>query len=331
MDVDPLHHSLQSITELLDPAYWRLVCPFLTCGSTQSAVLSPACTPLETVRRTQNLITRGFFRINAVDSPVPLSLAASLETGVLRLVALGHSPTSIICYDEVWEYVRLLDVQLSAAQPGNVSSGDSVAFLVTPTVHVFTGPHRDKPCAGPSSFHADGVPCYTTVWVALSDATPDSSCLYFLPADRDAGYLTAGDNLLEALPSPAHWPSIVAQPCVRGDVLIFSHRVLHWGSTSQADAPHRVALSFAFSDTAFEEAAFPAAFLPLPPLGLRLGLLSGQAILYAAQAPLTKGALALNNRVFASQQGFFNVAYAEKVLASAQSLKFVASQSRRGK
>lgn len=326
--MDPLHQSLQSITELLDPSYWRLICPWLSCGGAVSADASPSCAPSVTVARTESLRTRGFFRIDAADSPSPTALASSLELGVLRLVALGHSPTTILCYDEAWEMARLLGTQLAAAQPGNVSSGDSVAFLVTPAVHVFTGPHRDKPCAGPASFHAGGVPCYTTVWVALSDATPDSSCLYFLPADRDAGYLTAGDNILEALPSPAHWPSIVAQPCIRGDVLCFSHRVLHWGSTSQHDAAHRVALSFAFSDALFEEAAFPPSFLPLPPLGLRLGLLCGQAILYAAQAPLSKGALALNNRVFASQQAFFNAAYTEKVLASAQSLKFMMAHMR---
>jgi len=85
-----------------------------------------------------------------------------------------------------------------------------------------------------------------------------------------------------------------------------------------------VALSFAFSHPLFEEPFFPPTFLPLPPLGLRLGLLCGQAILYATQAPLTKAALALNNRVFASQKSFFNEAYSEKVLSSAQSQKFMA-------
>ena len=327
-EIPPLHLSLQTITTLLDPLYWLEVCPWLSCGGACVLSLPTPCTDAVTSLRTESLRTRGFFRIEAADSPSPQCLASALEAGVLRLVELGHSPTSIMVFDESWEMGRLVQAQVSATQPGNVSSGDSVAFLVAPTVHVFTGPHRDKPLAGPTSFHTSGIPCYTTVWVALSDAAPDSSCLYFLPADRDPGYLCTGDAIAEALPSPVHWPSIVAQPCIRGDILCFSHRLLHWGGTSQKSAPPRVALSFSFSDPLFHDSAFSPSYLPLPPLGLRLGLLCGQAILYAAQAPLSKSSLALNNRVFASQKSFFNEAYADKVLTSAQSQKFMEKMKR---
>lgn len=336
--MDPLHLSLQTITELLDPLYWQAVCPWLSCTSLPPGPAAEtlgesdlACSAALTASRTASLIHRGFFKIDSADAPLPVGLASSLEAGVHRLTSLGHSPTTIILFDESWELTRLLGAQLTAAQPGNVASGDAVAFLVTPQVHVFTGPHRDKPLAGPSSFKADGLPYYTTCWVALSDASPDASCLYFLPKDRDAGYFQSGDAIAEALPSPSHWPSIVAQPCLRGDVLCFSHRLLHWGSTQAEGAPSRVALSFAYAHPSFEVAAFLPAFLPHPPLGLRLGLLSGQAILYAAQAPLSKGQLALNNRIFASQRAFFSLDYSDKVLCSAQSQKFIAQMSRKAR
>jgi hypothetical protein len=379
MASDPLHLSHQTIEELLDPAYWAQLCPWLTVASSPppqpspavpvlalavaaavlaadpsgSEVLLPlalaaatlaapalvlpavtaaaaalaaaalASAALSAAARSESLIQRGFFRLSAAEAALPAGLVGSLERGVLRLVSLGHAPSAISIYSEAWQVAHCLGSQLSQAT-GNVSSGDTVAFLVTPSSHVFTGPHRDKPLAGAASFRATGAPLYTTAWVALSPATPDASCLYFVPADRDAGYRHPGDALAEALPSPAHWPSIVAQPCAPGEVLCFSHRLLHWGSTSHPSAPPRVALSFAFADPAFELAAFSPEHLPYPPHGLRLGLLAGQAIIYASQAPLDKGALALNNRIFASQQGLFEPGYADKVLGAAQTLKFMA-------
>ena len=44
-----------------------------------------------------------------------------------------------------------------------------------------------------ASFQPDGSPRYATAWVALSDATPDNSCLYCIPAHADPGYHAPGD------------------------------------------------------------------------------------------------------------------------------------------
>ncbi len=230
-------------------------------------------------------------------------------------------------YAESWAVGAAL-APLLCRSTGNVSSGDTVAFLVAPGRHLFSGPHRDKPLAGVESFRggSGGPPMFCTAWLALSAAPPEASCLYFVPAEKDVGYEGPGDAVREALPGPLSWPAIQAQPCAAGDVLVFSHRLLHWGGEAEGGAPPRVALSFSFADPAFEGAAFDAALLPLPPLAVRLALVAGQAILYAAQAPLSKGALALNNRIFASQRGCFTAAYAERVLGEAQSLKFLQRQ-----
>ena len=88
-------------------------------------------------------------------------------------------------------------------------------------------------------------------------------------------------------------------------------------------APSRSALSFSYADPFFEPAAFDSSFLPYPPLRMRLAHVAAQAILYAAQAPLDKGALALANRTFASQQKLFHAVYADRVLVAAQMLKFI--------
>lgn len=53
-------------------------------------------------------------------------------------------------------------------------------------------PHRDRqPDDCGASFRSDGTARYATCWIALSEATPESGCLYVIPRDQDPGY-TAG-------------------------------------------------------------------------------------------------------------------------------------------
>ena len=328
MALDPLHLTLQTIDTLLTPLYWAACVPALTCCLVGPAVAAAAlCPPELDAARAASLCTRGFFRVDAASTGISSAAITALECGVHRLVALGHAPSAITMYDESWAAGAALAPALRRAS-GNPPGLDTVAFLVAPGRHLFSGPHRDKPLAGAESFRGGGggPPMFCTAWLALSSVPPASSCLYFLPATKDPGYGGPGDLVREALPGPLAWPSIQSQPCEAGDLLVFSHRLLHWGGEAEEGAPPRVALSFSFADPAFEAAAFDAALLPFPPLPLRLALIAGQAILYAAQAPLSKGALALNNRIFAAQQKSFSAAYAERVLGEAQSIKFMQRQ-----
>lgn len=272
------------------------------------------------------LATRGFFHVEAAELGIPPAVLAALNASIPLLLALGHEPSAIYMFDEAWACGATLAACL-AGVTSNVASGDAVAFLVSPGRHLFAGPHRDKPLAGASSFRLDGAPMFVTAWLSLCAATPASSCLYFVPADKDEGYRNEGDAIMDALPGPANWPRIEAQPCAAGDVLCFSHRLLHWGGEAADGAPARAALSFSFADPFFEPAAFDASNLPLPPLKLRLAHVAAQAILYAAQAPLSKGSLALANRMFAAQQKSFDPIYADRVLVAAQMLKFIMRSS----
>jgi hypothetical protein len=101
----------------------------------------------------------------------------------------------------------------------------------------------------------EGAPMYCSVWLALTEASPETSCLYVVPKGADAGYMgscTASDALtatslnayLPIVPAPAcregavsyDWRDIVAQPLEPGGLLVFSHRLLHWGSNPQPHA-----------------------------------------------------------------------------------------------
>ena len=369
IDVSTLRLENQTIAELICSSYWEAVCPWLTVTSAASQVAAvaksvasvaigettlassimldkqatvsadSATLSASDLYRKELMGERGFFKVHAADVKCDQGMLSRLETGVHKLVSLGHAPNAIMIYDEAWlvgENFR----ELLERSTGNVASGDCVAFLVKPGFHVFKGPHRDKPNGGDSSFRQDmdvygsknspEMPMYTTAWLALSSATAEQSCLYFLPADKDPGYRAQGDAILQALDGPHAWPRIEAQPCASGDLLCFSHRLLHWGGEASPAALPRVALSYAFADPDFEESAFCSTYLPLPPLELRLALIAGQAIIYNAQSPLDKGQLALNNRIFLSQKNYFKDAYVNKVTYAAQSLKFLMAQ-RRGK
>ena len=254
--------------------------------------------------------------------------AEALERAVLRLVSLGHSPSAVLAYDETWALAASLSPLLEEAT-GNVTQCDFFTFHVTAAAPGgFTGPHRDKPAAGNETFRADGAPMFTTVWVPLSAAPTDASCLVFLPAKRDAYYRVAGDNIAAAAPTPASWPDFEAQPATPGSCIAFSHRLLHWGSTSRAVAP-RIALSFSFADPTFEEAFVPRASLPFPPLAARVALRAGQAIRYSSQSPLTKAQLALDSRTFHAGARWLADSYVDAVAGQAQGLKWKAQVTAR--
>jgi hypothetical protein len=210
-----------------------------------------------------------------------------------------------------------------------------------------------------------------TVWIALSDATAETSCLYFLPKDTPdkgdddididdniddddddhgdldddlddvgndvntfitinifygwVGYYGPGDQIYPL--SPLDYDKITSQPCCAGSILIFSHRVIHWGSIPQPNYPTRVAMSFAYASSLFELGPFfNENMLPYPPLSLRIGLRAGQSIAYHNQQPLNKAQLALDNRIFSSVRNYFNESYVNRIIGDSQWAKFLMKQ-----
>lgn len=285
-------------------------------------------------------------------------LMVQLRRGIEALVALGLAPSLVLVYDEAWLLPALLAPMLEPMAPGNRLLGDWYMFHVdgagtdtgtdaaTDTKSPPPGqagpgagwpPHRDRPGADPRvSFHTDGSPRFMTVWVALSDATPQSSCLMVVPARDDPAYFV-GDldeergPLASVFDRPQAWQSIVALPVSAGSVVAFSSRLLHWGSKAQrhgspsaAGTPPlpRIAVSFALADPTFEQPYFDTAALPSPPLPLRVALVAGQALNYHAQAPLSRRNADLFTRLFMSQKASFHEDYHAKIANAAQWIRF---------
>ena len=75
---------------------------------------------------------------------------------------------------------------------------------------------------------------YATCWLALSEASVESSCLYLVPKWCDPGYTEGDDHaadaedpLIKTLRSDAAVQAMRACPLRPGGVVIFSHRAMH--------------------------------------------------------------------------------------------------------
>lgn len=146
------------------------------------------------------------------------------------------------------------------------------------------------------------------VWSYSSDATPENSCLYMIPRPHDPGYYDGDDDdptvdkdpLQLCLPRKEAYQHITAVPAEAGSAVVFTHRIIHWGSRGRGrpaaydesrkggqPPDPRVCISFGFADDAFEPAYVSrAANLPFPPMAHRAALVCAQSIAYHERFPL---------------------------------------------
>lgn len=120
-----------------------------------------------------------------------------LRRGAEVLEGKGWPATFLILFDETWAALEAIRPVIEATGgPKNRCNGDILAWLIDPSTGAAGfSPHRDRqPERIADSFHKDGKPKYMTCWIALSDATPENSCLYVLPRGADPGYLDGDDN-----------------------------------------------------------------------------------------------------------------------------------------
>ena len=223
---------------------------------------------------------------------------SALRKGVHALDAKGWQASFASVYDEAWMVAYLLQDVVSAATGGKkIFNHDWLGYLVE-SGEAGMPPHRDFPRCPEDSWHdsAKTLPKMATVWLALSDATPENSCLYFLPANKDEKYRSNDcESAHHLFTNPEMFQDIVAVPLKAGEVLIFSHRVYHWGSAVTPNAVEpRVALAMGFSDPDYKaphlrgEVGVANDF---PPLSHRVALCAAQMLIYnkrhAGPWPLT--------------------------------------------
>ena len=225
-------------------------------------------------------------------------------------------------YDEAWQLSRTIDNHMGPIT-GNTNNGDMLAWDIDPNRNeAGFSPHRDRqPDHIPSSFHSNGMPKYSTAWVALTDATPENSCLYVIPKEFDPGYTTGDLDEVDPLQRCLHdkdcYQNIRALPVPKGHGIFFTHRILHWGSRGRKGYPTpRMALSVACSSNEYEPCYFqnPAQQLPYPEYSVRLGLVCGQCICYHERFQFSGVEMKLFTTLWHALKVHFSMFYHKKVL-----------------
>lgn len=280
-----------------DRRYWLKLAPGLHISEDKQGMGSPVQLPEEHLQQLQaDIVEQGYLHLDAraMDWGVPLQILAN---AVLRLEEMGWNPTWLLLYDEVWQICHQLSAVLSRTTRSR-QIFDFYVFNIPKAQGQGWNIHRDRDGSGDftDSFHTDGVPKYSTVWVALTQATPLNSCIYSLPASSDPYYFGSNDSNATSGQDPgmavreAGWQEVRAMPAAQGDVYSWSHRLLHWGSSSTTQAKHnRIALSFAVADEHFESPLLARGqdALPFPTWEERLVLCAFQLIKYHHNLPVS--------------------------------------------
>eukprot|EP00536_Pseudo-nitzschia_multiseries_P003994 jgi/Psemu1/295402/fgenesh1_pm.64_\ len=337
---------LENTKRRIDPDAWKAICPGLSIGSTgkskggivddKDSCLEDKNVQRKYALRKKKLINRGYA---LVDDLFDVRL---VRKGIEALHTQNLPATFILLFDEAWNLAcqskRVLE---KTTHQKNVFNYDLLAWYIPPGSPGFS-PHRDRqPDDAPSTFHSDDQQAkFVTNWIAISDATPENSCLYVIPKPYDPGYTTgdidteedgkdlnedsngneAADPLHRALSTKESFQHIRCLPRKAGQSILFTHRIIHWGSqgdhvdssddegaessASTTGISPRIAISFVCSDPDYEApllvnhanyfSSDPNAngenetVVRFPPLHIRLLLVCAQLLIYYQRFDLDK-------------------------------------------
>lgn len=277
-----------------DPHAWRTLCPSLSL-TTEPPTLEPHTsspqspespsiatsihqgTPLsseDTARHKAQLLHDGYFAQPALFSRDAVERIAS---AVEHITTQTGAAVWALLYDDLWQMMSALQPCLTPILGEH--------FVLLPDIWVWNlrpngqdhgwRPHRDRERG---SVPTDGLPRLLTVWIALTDATPDNGCIYILPASLDARYHHYGRPNEEI---SIHFQDIRALPASAGTALGWSAQLLHWGGrTSIWTQTPRISVAFEFQCRDFSSGA-PFVLPPIPPpFSQRLGLVARQLLQY---------------------------------------------------
>jgi hypothetical protein len=281
-----------------DPSFWKKLCSSLSIeGKLSKDRKAPVISSDEAERRRKKLVSDGYV---LVDDCLDMDLVNQIKEGIEHLDKQGLPPTFILLFDQTWELARASrSVLESSTHSKNSFNFDLLAWLIKAGKGGFS-PHRDRqPEEAESTFHPGDQARFVTQWIALSDATPENSCLHVIPRKYDPGYVdgdTEEDPLRRALPSKESFQHIRALPRTAGQSILFTHRIIHWGSRSDLDSTHppRIAISFVCSDPSYEAPMVRAAYFSqdeIPPFHIRLLLVCSQLLIYYQRFGLDKEAI----------------------------------------
>lgn len=251
------------------------------------------------------MLGEGYARVrNWCDAATLSGYTHGFTAAIDRLQQLNLPAQCLMLFVQPWECIQRLCAALGPVYKTQLIH-DFYIFNVRPGGRGWDV-HRDR--GGPGSKigfdRESGLPLYNTIWMALTDASPETSCMYVLPAGKDPEYRCELEATEEQqreqmnlhVITATRLQSVRALPAQAGDVLVWSHRLIHWGSehAGASDAP-RQTLSFAMADPRFEGSLLRStAGLPdgdlemqtLPTFDTRLLLVAYTCVAYHHGAPV---------------------------------------------
>ena len=256
--------------QLLDLAYWQGLNPHLHVTETPDF-----STPLDLSDRldqiSETLHHDGYLH----QSPVfDAKTIEALRLGIENLTNDGWPAAFIYVYDETWDLFQQLDGFLSHFL------GDDFGLLphfwawhIAPDQKGATSgwpPHVDYP--GECAFFDDFL-VSLSLWIPLTDATPENGCMNILPLSRQKEYDPPITD-----PSEILLQDVRCLPAKAGSVLGWRQDLWHWsGRSSKYAAEPRISLSLEFQNRAFDPLCPPLFDLTAPPKpSERLRLICGQ-------------------------------------------------------
>lgn len=230
-----------------DPGYWKRLSPRLTIEGKRAASDGEVIVPDPVLA--QRMQREGYCQTPPVLAPGQVKQIRDL---MFRVEKAGWVSAFSFLYDETWllahtEPVRRVLTSVLGAGYKQIPDSWSYHVRAEYKAHGYR-PHREL--SEREMLLSSEMPKSVTIWIPLTDATPENGCMYVVPAHLE---LTKKDE--EELPrkygvsgSLGAWLHRVrALPAKAGSVLCWNHYLLHWGSYSSSKAKEdRLSVAYEF-------------------------------------------------------------------------------------
>jgi ectoine hydroxylase-related dioxygenase (phytanoyl-CoA dioxygenase family) len=322
--------------KLLDKTYWLSICPHLHIGDERFQ--KEHCVRLKSSKldvHTRRLDEEGYTRVDDADWTPKSVRNGGLAKAVRQLEEHGWPPTFLLMFDEAWAVIENFSDIMSRMSGGNRLNFDILVWRIDPNKdQAGFSPHRDRQPENVYQSFRGGKSGkgakYTTMWLALTDANEENSCLYMIPKFVDPGYLE-GDEFDEKSPlgtsevgpifrclsTKTKFQHVRCVPANKGSAVVFTHRTIHWGSAGRKgyEGEERIAFSFAASDASFETPYLLNSddILPFPKLYLRLALGGAQCVAYHDRFQFEPSVLHFFHNIYKDASSSFHSSYRAKI------------------
>lgn len=252
------------------PEFWRRLAPELTISDAQpTAAIEHSNGQIN--REKMRLVNDGFVRLKQPGFKVKMD---QISSAMDRIVNAGLPAAFIGVYDETWTIIAQLQDVIDGMFDGKSAMvPDFWASHTVSSASLTAGRKR----AG-KGIYEDGTPKNVTVWIPVTDATPENGCVYVVPAGQDRNYGKPNPERADASLS-----GIRALSAQAGDALIWTGETYNWQARPDRHGDDGALMSLNWEFQCRETAPIDGLLVdsyPYVPFETRLALLARQMPLH---------------------------------------------------